>query len=83
MAIARFEIEAKAAGKLSNELGVQGLDYGVDIVIAYIAMEFLEREFREGRINREGGLYPMSGHDSRPGLHQPSHYFASPAVCQT
>ena len=58
-AIARCAIESKAAAKLSIVTGVQVFDCGVEIVIPYIDMEFLAREFRGARINREGRLYAM------------------------
>src|SRR5262245_64953345 len=50
--LARFEVEARAAAQLKSPHVVHILDYGADGRVAFIAMEFLEGENLEKRLER-------------------------------
>lgn len=52
----RFELEAKAAFHLQSPYVVNILDYGIDAELPYIAMELLEGEDLEDRLQREGRI---------------------------
>jgi eukaryotic-like serine/threonine-protein kinase len=56
--LARFQLEARAAAQLKSPHVVQILDYGADGRVAFIAMEYLEGESLEQRIERRGWLLP-------------------------
>jgi serine/threonine-protein kinase len=56
--LARFHQEARAAATLRSPHVVQILDHGADDRVAFIAMEFLEGEGLEHRIERRGKLLP-------------------------
>jgi eukaryotic-like serine/threonine-protein kinase len=56
--LARFQLEARSAAQLKSPHVVQILDHGVDGSIAFIAMEMLEGESLERRIERRGALLP-------------------------
>src|SRR4051794_12313989 len=54
----RFEREARAAALLRSHHVVQILDHGVSDGSPYIAMEYLEGEDLETRLERQGKLTP-------------------------
>ena len=56
--LARFQLEARSAAQLKSPHVVQILDHGVDGSIAFIAMEMLEGESLERRIERRSALLP-------------------------
>src|SRR5215472_4976012 len=57
---ARFEIEARAAAKLSTKHAVHVFDYGVtEDGLPYIVMEYLEGESLSEAIIRRGALPPV------------------------
>jgi serine/threonine-protein kinase len=56
--LARFQQEARAAAQLKSPHVVQILDYGADGRIAFMAMELLEGESLEQRLDRRGNLSP-------------------------
>ena len=56
--LARFQLEARSAAQLKSPHVVQILDHGVEGSIAFIAMEMLEGEGLERRIERRGALLP-------------------------
>jgi serine/threonine-protein kinase len=56
--LARFQLEARSAAQLKSPHVVQILDHGVDGSIAFIAMEMLEGESLERRIERRTTLPP-------------------------
>jgi serine/threonine-protein kinase len=56
--LARFQLEARAAAQLKSPHVVQILDYGADGRVAFIAMEYLEGESLEQRLERRGWLLP-------------------------
>jgi serine/threonine-protein kinase len=56
--LARFQLEARSAAQLKSPHVVQILDHGVEGSIAFIAMEMLEGESLERRIERRGVLLP-------------------------
>jgi serine/threonine-protein kinase len=53
---ARFMREAQAAAAIRSTNVVHVLDYGVENGVAYIAMEYLEGESLDGRLERRGRL---------------------------
>jgi eukaryotic-like serine/threonine-protein kinase len=57
-ALARFQLEARAAGQLRSPHVVQILDHGTDGRVAFMAMELLEGESLEQRLERRGRLTP-------------------------
>ncbi len=56
--LARFQLEARSAAQLKSPHVVQILDHGIDGSIAFIAMEMLEGESLEQRLERRGALQP-------------------------
>jgi eukaryotic-like serine/threonine-protein kinase len=56
--LARFQLEARSAAQLKSPHVVQILDHGADGRVAFIAMEFLEGESLERRLERRGRLTP-------------------------
>ncbi|MEM6931680.1 MAG: serine/threonine-protein kinase, partial [Myxococcota bacterium] len=56
---ARFMREAQAAAAIRSTNVVHVLDYGVEDGIAYIAMEYLEGESLDGRLDYTGRLTPV------------------------
>jgi serine/threonine-protein kinase len=56
--LARFQLEARSAAQLKSPHVVQILDHGVDGPVAFIAMEMLEGESLERRIERRTTLLP-------------------------
>ena len=54
--LGRFQLEARAAAQLRSPHIVQILDHGVDAGVAFMAMELLEGESLEQRIERRGKL---------------------------
>jgi serine/threonine-protein kinase len=56
--LARFHQEARAAAQLKSPHVVQILDHGADGRVAFMAMELLEGESLERRIERRGRLTP-------------------------
>lgn len=56
--LARFQQEARAAAQLRSPHVVQILDHGADDRVAFIAMELLEGESLERRLERRGRLTP-------------------------
>jgi serine/threonine-protein kinase len=56
--LARFQLEARSAAQLKSPHVVQILDHGIDGSIAFIAMEMLEGESLEQRLERRGTLLP-------------------------
>ena len=56
--LARFQLEARSAAQLKSPHVVQILDHGVEGSIAFIAMEMLEGESLERRLERRGTLLP-------------------------
>ena len=56
--LARFQQEARAAAQLRSPHVVQILDHGADQRVAFIAMELLEGESLEQRLERRGHLAP-------------------------
>jgi len=56
--LARFQLEARAAAQLKSPHVVQILDHGADGRVAFIAMELLEGESLEQRLERRGRLTP-------------------------
>ena len=56
--LARFQLEARSAAQLKSPHVVQILDHGVDGSVAFIAMEMLEGESLERRIERRTTLLP-------------------------
>jgi serine/threonine-protein kinase len=56
---ARFMREAQAAAAIRSTNVVQVLDYGVEDGVAYIAMEHLEGEDLDARLERRGRLAPL------------------------
>jgi serine/threonine-protein kinase len=57
-ALARFRHEAQSAAELRSVHVVQIIDYGVDDVLPFIAMELLEGESLDARLARLGRLSP-------------------------
>ena len=57
-ALSRFKLEAKAAAALSSTHVVRVFDYGVDGSTPFIAMELLQGESLDERLEREGHLSP-------------------------
>jgi serine/threonine-protein kinase len=56
--LARFQTEARAAAQLRSPHVVQILDHGAEGRVAFIAMELLEGESLEQRLERRGHLLP-------------------------
>lgn len=56
--LARFQQEARAAAQLRSPHVVQILDHGAEQRVAFIAMELLEGESLEHRLERRGHLAP-------------------------
>jgi serine/threonine protein kinase len=56
--LGRFQLEARAAAQLKSPHVVQILDHGADGRVAFMAMELLEGESLERRIERRGRLMP-------------------------
>ena len=56
--LARFQLEARSAAQLKSPHVVQILDHGVEGPIAFIAMEMLEGESLERRLERRSALLP-------------------------
>ena len=60
--VGRFMNEAKAAGKMSHPNIIQAYDAGVaEGDVYYFAMEYVEGEDLDARINREGFMSPANG----------------------
>jgi serine/threonine protein kinase len=56
--LGRFQLEARAAAQLKSPHVVQILDHGADGRVAFMAMEHLEGESLERRLQRRGRLTP-------------------------